>query len=120
VPDKPKADGGDTWAENTASRALDDDGNRNPCEVGAQRNGQQRQRNRRRPCSNNCAPRFRDVDEFAAGNLRDETCQTTRAQHKSDVRRVPPAIRKMDRDKRTEACQESSEEEVQPIERVQA
>ena len=59
VPNKPKADGGDTWAENTASRALDDDGNRNPCEVGAQRNGQQRQRNRRRPCSNNCAPRFR-------------------------------------------------------------
>ena len=34
VPNEPEADGGDTWAENTSSRALHDEGSRNPCEVG--------------------------------------------------------------------------------------
>src|SRR5262249_32673183 len=38
VPNQPEADSGDARAKNTSSRALYDDGNRNPCEVGPQRN----------------------------------------------------------------------------------
>jgi hypothetical protein len=118
VANEPKADGGDARAKNAPGRALYDHGNRNPGKVGSQRNNQQRRRNRSRPGSDNGAPRLRDVDKLAAGNLRDETRKPTGAQYKSDVRRVPSAIRKMDRNKRTEPGQESSEEEIQPIERM--
>src|SRR5262249_21934356 len=40
VPNHPEADGGNARAKNPPSRALHDDGNRDPCEVGPQRNSQ--------------------------------------------------------------------------------
>ena len=54
------------------------------------------------------------------GILHDQTYQTTRAQHKSNVRRVPPAVGEMHRDKGAEAGEESGQKEIQPIECVQA
>ena len=63
---------------------------------------------------------FDRVDELAAWNLGEQAGEPACGQHKSNAFSDPAAARQVDGDKRPKAHQQCRQEEVQPIERLQA
>jgi hypothetical protein len=71
-------------------------------------------RSNRDGCATHCL-----TPEYAGGNLRQQTCESGDSQHEADISRCPPKIRQIDCNKWPEPRQQSSKEEVQPIQRIQ-
>jgi len=119
VPNQTQTDSSDPRPEDTAGRALYDGCNEDGWEIRPQPEDQQPQGDGSDSRSNYSALGCGYVDEFASRNLCQQTCESADRQHETNIRRRPPAIRKIDCNKRSKPRQQSGKEEVQPIERLQ-
>jgi hypothetical protein len=120
VSDQPQTDGGDAGPEEASSHALDDRRRENRWKVGPQPEDQCG-KNEGSNSGSDQHPFCADpVDELSGGNLSEQAGEPAGRQDESDVGRHPPVIRQMHRNKRSEPHQQRRQEEVQPIQRMQA
>jgi hypothetical protein len=117
--DKSKTDSSHRRTEQAAGHALKQRGGQDRREIRSKRENQQCQCHGGGCDADQRPPRSDQVDDFASGNLADETRKAARRQHKANARGRPSAIRQVDRDKGSEAGEQRREKEVQPVEPMQ-